>query len=56
VSQANVELTVETPFGKSIIFIFWHNLGKKRTFEKKLFSNDKSIFDLFNLCSPWYYY
>ncbi|WP_375648287.1 MULTISPECIES: hypothetical protein [unclassified Bartonella] len=51
VSEANVELTEDTPFGKSTTFILGHNFGKKRTFEKKLFSNDKSIFDLFNICS-----
>ncbi|WP_375693872.1 hypothetical protein [Bartonella sp. AD24XZML] len=50
VSEANVELIEDTPFEKSTTFILGHNFGKKRTFEQKLFSNDKSIFDLFNIC------
>ncbi|SSZ39680.1 hypothetical protein [Bartonella grahamii] len=37
VSEANVELTEDTPFGKSTTFILGHDFGKKRTFEQKLF-------------------
>ncbi|WP_375686434.1 hypothetical protein [Bartonella sp. AC331YNZD] len=54
VSEANVELIEDTPFGKSTIFILGHNFGKKHTFEQKLFSNDKSIFDLFNICFSYH--
>ncbi|UTO28517.1 hypothetical protein [Bartonella harrusi] len=49
ISEENVELTEDTPFEKSTTFILEHSFGKKHTFEKKLFSNDTSIFDLFNI-------
>ncbi|MBB5073297.1 hypothetical protein HNQ69_000401 [Bartonella callosciuri] len=48
--EANVELTEDTLFEKSTAFILGHNFGKMYLL-KKLFSNDKSIFDLFNIYS-----